>query len=184
MSSGPSPGNTTAVSTTTTGQQPTPAPTVDPSSPYAPQPQPGSFLSGGLSPPLIVGFISVGAFAVAIIFICAWSRFMGRSSVFPNSLVRRFHRFVPASFRRRSSRGRRRQEEEEEERGRRWRRRSRGGMTSVEIAKTKPVMFDAWIERPPRRRRRRGRSVDILKWGAESVVSNRNVISQFFFMFC
>jgi hypothetical protein len=142
-------------------------------------PQSGSVLTGGASPPLIVGFISVGAFAIAIICICAWSRFVGRRSVLPDSIVRWYYRFMPASFRRggRSERGEEGEGEEEQlrwGRGRRRRRRGRGGEragTSVDLGgKTKPEMFDAWISR-------RRRSVDIFKkWEAESVVSCKNPI--------
>src|SRR5216684_416132 len=63
-------------------------------------PPPGAFLSGGASPPLIIGFASIGAFAIAVISMCAWGRYMGRNVV-PDSVFGRFDRFVPARFRRR-----------------------------------------------------------------------------------
>jgi len=157
--------------------QPTPSSSPTPT----PTPPASSLLSSSLSPPLIVGFISVGAFAVAIVAICAWSRFLGRSVV-PHWLLR-YRRFLPAALRRgRRWEGEGEGEEEEGGGGQRGRRRARGrGGVSVELVKAKPEMFDAWIEGG----RRTGRvdvDVDILKWEAESVVSEIPIFHWFSFL--
>jgi hypothetical protein len=165
----PSPPATSTINTSTV----LPTPTSTPPS------NPGAFLSGGASPPLIIGFASIGAFAIAVISMCAWGRYMGRSVV-PDNVFGRLDRFVPTRFRRRGQ-GQGQQFWEEEggqgqvvhhQRGRRrWRLGQQQGqgrgrtLAGGESGKAKPEMFDAWIER-------RRRTVDTLKWEeAETLVS-------------
>lgn len=113
--------------------------------------QPGAFFSGGASASLIAGLVSIGAFAVAVISICAWRRSCRHrhsNTFMPDSVV---DRILPARFttrRRRRWAVRQQGREGEGERGR-----------SNELGKAKPEMFDVWIEE--------GRSLDILKWEDE-----------------
>ncbi|KAI0302393.1 hypothetical protein B0F90DRAFT_211033 [Multifurca ochricompacta] len=70
---------TTAFSSSSTASTtviPTTSSSTQSSSP-SPPPRP-SFFSGNASPPLIIGFISIGALALAVISLCAWRRLASR----------------------------------------------------------------------------------------------------------
>jgi hypothetical protein len=179
----PSPGDNTTPSAVSTGPTPVSATNASPTASSPPALQPGALLTGGLSPPLIVGVIAIGALFVAVFSIYAWCRRVGG---LPDCFL---SRYLPASFRR----GRRRRSNYRPQGGdgegdgdggglwgsqrggrRRWVWQGPGQGQEregpAEPGKAKPAMFDAWIER-------RRRSMDTLKWEAESVVSERKVLS-------
>ena len=168
--------NTGPLATTTTTIIPGPFPTSPSTG------QPGVFFSGGASTPLLAGFISIGAFALGVISICAWCKFVGRRDTSPDVVLRRLVDGVfPGRRRRRDHLGQFGDEEEVEggdgagaggehvqRRRRRGRRRSRlqqgqgRGSRSGELSRARPEMFDTWIERED----------NTLNWEtAESVVS-------------
>ena len=162
---------TLAAPTTTTTTTVIPFPTPPLSSPQ----QPGGSFTGSASPPLIAGFISVGAFAVAVFSICAWRKYTRRSRGGDPDFL---NRILPPRFRRSGTAGGHFGQEgavgvggqgqgQEEQRGRRrWRQGRRSGRRSDDLlGKAKPEMFDVWIEK---------RRETLEKWeAADSVVSFR-----------
>jgi len=120
----------------------TAAPTGSSSSASPPFSHQSVFTQGGASPPLIVGFISMGAFVLGVVSLCAWRRFTGRQIWYYNN------GFMPRRYRGPSLRGLRQQQQERDG--------SAGGCKPE-----KPVVFEAWTARG---------TADVLKW-AESVVS-------------
>jgi len=126
--------------TTRTTASPSGSSTSSPSSSSLPPispPSERSLFSDGASPPLIVGFISIGAFALGMVSICAWRKYRGGGGD-----------FIPVrySYGAGSSRGRWRQGGEL----------AAAGRGSKEKEKeNEPAMFEAWRARP---------TADVLKW--------------------
>ncbi|KAH9956483.1 hypothetical protein BC827DRAFT_1270854 [Russula dissimulans] len=107
----------------------------------SPSSQSVSFFSGGASPPLIAGLVTIGAFAIGLVSICAWRRFMGGEplrNLLPFPGQHRRPRTAPYRSRGRQNR-----------------------QTSLDAANGRPEIFDAWTET---------RTVDVVKWEG-SVVS-------------
>jgi len=102
----------------------TAAPTGSSSSSPPPLSHQSVFTQGGASPPLIVGFISIGAFVLGVVSLCAWRRLTGRHIWYYNN------GFMPRRYRTPSLRGQRQQDG------------SAGGCKSE-----KPVVFEAWTAR-------------------------------------
>lgn len=126
-------GNSMATtSTTLLGPSSFPSPSPSLSSPQ-------TFLSGGTSPSVIIGFISVGAFLLAVASFCAWRRLLGHRDVLP------LPAFL-ARYRRRSwqNRGGYQRQEPGQDR--------EGGHVDPS---RKPEVFNAWIQR---------RTKDVSKW--------------------
>ena len=124
---------------TTTATASTSSSSSPPSSSHSEQ----LFTEGGLSPPLIVGFISLGAFTLGLVCLCAWRKFTGRQVWHNNGFVPRRY-YLSASLRRQQ----------------RQRLQPDGSVRECKSAE-RPVMFEAWTLR---------RTADVLKW-AGSVVS-------------
>ena len=122
----------------------------------------GVIFSGGVSPPLIAGFISIGAFAVAVISICAWCRYVGRHNVVQEEEEQQedsvFLRILPARFRRGRRQGQGQGQGGAYRRGRRGWREGREGVDRE--LKVKPEMYHVWISGE--------RIADTLKWETES----------------
>jgi len=156
---------------------------------YSPSPSSsgltGVVLTGGASPLLIAGFITLGAFAVAIISIWAWrknlrrGRGRGRGGTTASEeeedsvILRQF-----GIWRGRGGRGRFGEEgtgagaggQDVHRRGRRrWREGRERGRSNAELSKAKPEMFHVWISK--------GRIVDTLKWEAESLPLSATLIT-------
>jgi hypothetical protein len=107
-----------------------------------------AFLSGGLSPPAIMGFIGIGVIALGALAFCTWRKVTGRGM--PSFIPGRYLNSGAVS-----RRGGQHQHQHQHPHQQHQRGDGRGS------SKEKPVLFEAWAVR---------RTMDVVKW-EESVVS-------------